>query len=268
MKPSFWIALAVTALVITACGRTPTPTVSFNYSLDPTVQPEPATLPDGPQGPRPLAAVVDEKGSKSTFVVNEVLFSPKNPGELQDFLKRSGGTVLSNNAVPAPPPGSGITLDPKYAQPTEYLVKIDPAKLDVSTFKADADKAGLGGTFQISSEGGAKLLALIARALANRQGASANFVGQGDAPGDIVLLGTNEGSNNDAFAWPEFGDTGSKANVVRAWQFVAARGCRAGPKSPSSTGASGWTLRATARAPTSSPPPRSGRAWALAPALP
>ncbi|GIW25812.1 S8/S53 family peptidase [Meiothermus sp.] len=227
MKHLAWILLLV---ALAACGRTNPPSVTFNYTLDPTLQPEPTSIPDGPQGPRPLAAVADAQGNKATFVLDEVIFSPKNQGELQDFLSRYGGTVLSNNAVPAPPPASGITLDPKYAQPTEYLVKIDPTKLDVSTFKADAEKAGLGGTFKISSDGGAKLLALIARALANGQGASANFVGQGDAPGDTVLLQTNEGGSNNAFAWPEFGDTGSRANVVRAWQFVAARGVPRRPR--------------------------------------
>lgn len=221
MKHLVWILLLA---LLAACGRNSPPNVTFNYTVDPTVQPEPASLPDGPQGPRPLAAVEDEQGNKATFVLNEVILSPKNQGELQDFLNRYGGVVLANNAVPTPPPGSGITLEPKFTTPTEYLVKIDPSKLDVATFKADAEKAGLGGTFKISSDGGAKLLALVARALANGQGASANFVGQGDAPGDTVLLGTNEGSGNNAFAWAEFGDTGSRANVVRAWQFVVARG--------------------------------------------
>ncbi|GEM85557.1 S8/S53 family peptidase [Meiothermus granaticius] len=220
MKHLVWILLLA---LLAACGRNSPPNVTFNYTVDPTVQPEPTSLPDGPQGPRPLAAAVDEKGLKSTFVINEVLFSPKSQSELQDFLNHYGGVILSNNTVPAPPPGSGIVLDPKYTQPTEYLVKIDPSKLDVSTFKADAEKAGLGGTFKISSDGGAKLLALVAHELAGGKGATANFVGQGDASGDTVMLGTNEGSGNDAFSWAEFGDTGSRANVVRAWQFVAAR---------------------------------------------
>lgn len=220
-------------LVLLGCGTQRTQTPSFTYTVDPTVQPSPSTIPDGPQGPRPLAAAVDEKGLKSTFVINEVLLSPKSQSELQDFLNRYGGVVLSNNAVPAPPPGSGIILDPKYAQPTEYLIKIDPAKLDLTNFKADAEKAGLGGTFKISSDGGAKLLALVAHELAGGQGATANFVGQGDAPGDTVLLKTKEssdGSSDDAFSWAEFGDTGAKANVVRAWQFVAARGIPRRPK--------------------------------------
>lgn len=227
MKHLVWILLLA---LLAACGRNSSPNVTFNYTVDPTVQPEPASLPDGPQGPRPLAAVADEQGNKATFVLNEVILSPKNQNELQDFLNRYDGVVLANNAVPTPPPGSGITLEPKYATPTEYLVKIDPSKLDVATFKADAEKAGLGGTFKISSDGGAKLLALVARALANGQGASANFVGQGDAPGDTVLLQTNEESGSNAFAWAEFGDTGSRANVVRAWQFVAARGVPRRPR--------------------------------------
>ncbi|GIW38684.1 MAG: S8/S53 family peptidase [Meiothermus ruber] len=227
MKKFAWLFLLVG---LAACGRGPTATIPFNYNIDPTVQPTPSTIPDGPQGPRLLAAVEDAQGLKSTFVVDEVLFSPKNQGELQDFLSRYGGTVLSNNAVPNPPPGSGIVMDPKYAEPTEYLIKIDPTKLDLASFKADAEKAGLGGSFKISNDGGAKLLALVARTLANGQGASANFVGQATAPGDTVLLGTNEGSGNNAFNWPEFGDTGSRANVVRAWQFVAARGIPRRPR--------------------------------------
>lgn len=215
-------------LALTACTRGPG--VSFNYSIDPTVQPDPASIPDGPQGPRPLAAAVDEKGLKSTFVINEILFSPRSQSELQDFLGRYGGVVLSSNAVPEPPAGSGITLDPKYAQPTEYLVMINPAKLDLGNFKADAEKAALGGMFRISSEGGAKLLALVAHELARGRGASANFVGKADAPGDTVLLKTDEGNSSDAFTWSEFGSTGSMANVVRAWQFVAARGIPRRPK--------------------------------------
>lgn len=218
-------------LALAACTRGPgAPGASFNYSIDPTVQPDPATLPDGPQGPRPLAAVVDEKNLKSTFVVNEVLFSPKSQAELQDFLSRYNGVVLADNAVPVPPAGSGITLDPKYAQPTEYLIKIDPTKLSLASFKADAEKAGLGGSFQISSEDGAKLLALVAHELAGGRGASPNFAGKADAPGDTVLLKTDEGSGNDAFTWSEFSNTGSQADVVRAWQFVAARGIPRRPR--------------------------------------
>lgn len=233
MKNQFLI-LATSALILAACAqRTNPPATSFSYNVDSTVQPEPATIPDGPLGPRPLAAAVDEMGRKSTFVVNEVLLSPKGQGELRDFLTRYGGVVLSNNAVPNPPPGSGIALDPKYAQPTEYLIKIDPAKLELSTFKSDAEKVGLGGSFKISNDGGARLLALVAHALANGQGASANFVGQGDASGDTVLLQTKEssdGSTDDALKWAEFGDSGARANVVRAWQFVASRGVPRRPR--------------------------------------
>lgn len=215
-------------LLLAACARGPS--ASFNYTVDPTVQPDPSTIPDGPQGPRPLAAVVDDKSLKSTFVVNEVLLSPKSQSELQDFLNRYGGAVLANNAVPTPPADSGITLDPKYTQPTEYLIKVDPARLSLANFKADAERGGLGGSFRISSEDGAKLLALVAHELAGGRGASPNFVGKADAPGDTVLLKTDEGSGNDAFKWPEFGDTGSQANVVRAWQFVAARGIPRRPR--------------------------------------
>ncbi len=230
MKYLVWIFLLVW---LAACGRAPTPGNTFSYDLDPSVQPTPSAIPDGPQGPRPLAAAVDARGNKSTFVINEVLYSPKSDADLQDFLKRYGGLVLSNNAVPAPSPGSGITLDPKYAQPTEYLVKVDPSKFDPANFKTDAGKAGLGGDFKFSSDAGVRILALITHELANGKGATANFVGQGDAPGDTVLLKTKEsfdGSSDDAFTWAEFGDTGSKANVVRAWQFVAARGIPRRPR--------------------------------------
>ena len=55
-------------------------------------QPELPGLSGGP--PRQVAVLVWPTGRKSEFVVNEVMYQPKNAQDLQEFLATYGGTVL------------------------------------------------------------------------------------------------------------------------------------------------------------------------------
>lgn len=203
------VVLAFLVLIVTTDGRQGG---KFAYTIDPAVQPD-----EGRRGDRPLAAVRDQRGRTSVFVVDEIILSPVDAAELEAFLADHEGAVVATDAVPAPPPGSGITLDPGAVEPTQYTVRLDPSSFPLEGFGADAAKVGIAGEVVISSEPGARLLALATQARAGGIGISPNFVGY---PAEI-LVETEEhpvpGGFENAFAMPQF------AGVVPAWQLMAAR---------------------------------------------
>jgi hypothetical protein len=89
--------------------------------------------------------------------------------------------------------------------------------MDLLAFAGDATRTGISGSFAVSSEAGAKLLALATHEAAAGRRVGANFVLEG-----LYLAGTQEGGY-DAFATPDFGSTGGKSNVLKAWQLVVAK---------------------------------------------
>lgn len=213
--------LTLTTVLLGACGPQPSPPPAnpFSYQINTALKPSPETL-----GSKPLGVVQDEAGRKSLFITNEILVRPTNQAELDAFVARVGGTVLGNDGVPDPPAGSGIQMDPKYKQPTLYRVKLDPSSVDLSSFKSNTEKIGLGGKVSISSEAAAKLLALVNRERVGGLKTSPNFVAEGQSP----LFASEEHPDGagfmNALGFPEFSTGGSKASVGAAWQWIAAKG--------------------------------------------
>jgi hypothetical protein len=187
---------------------------TFSYVLDESLAPSPDAL-----AGRPLAAVRDKEGNTSLFIANEILLSPADGAELNDFLSRYGGEVIGSDAIPAPPAELGLQLDPEALKPRQYTIRLDPSGFALDTFAADAERAGLKGEVKISASDAARLLALIAREAAAGTRISPNFVAEAQ------LERTEEHPDGadfrNAFAMAVFGPTGSRSHVTDAWRFVA-----------------------------------------------
>lgn len=212
-------SIGLLLVLMTAC-TTPNPPPAgkpFSYSVDPTLKPNPEV-----RGSKTLAAAKSEGGTVHLFVLDEIIINPKSQAELDAFLARTGGSLIGNNAVPEPPAGSGIQLKPEYKTPTQYTVKVNPARFDLNSFKSDAQKSGLSGATAFSSEGAARLLAGIVKEKAAGLKVSPNFVAEGSG----LLFSTEENPAgagfDDAFGYSYFGATGSRTNVLGLFQLVAA----------------------------------------------
>jgi hypothetical protein len=208
---------------VTATATVKVEVSPFTYTIDETVIPE-GEIKDKSGNVVPLAASQDGQGIKSTFIANQVIFASPDKTALKYFLKRTGGTVIEDNTVPLPPAELGIQVNPDDLQPTAYVVQVEPSKFSLDNFEANVDKVGVGGAFKISSEAAAKLMALSAAERATGHAVVLNYVG---VPQQEVLNATREcasgvGCTNDAFKTAPFQRTGSKSNVLAAWQMIAA----------------------------------------------
>jgi len=226
---------------LTLFAATTTTSCSANRAtprVEPTLSPQPATLPPVKGYPQPVATVRHASGATSEFVEGFLLIRPRTSDDLQRFVARYGGEIVQDNSVPALPAAFGVTLTDAQRAPTEYLVRIDLSRVDVSRFGTLAARAGWQGVVEFSSDAGLRTFtgALDARDQGFR--ADANFVFQEQqafpaAPAGLplTLLSSNErpsapGVFTDALTQPLYGaaPNGSPANVTLAWQFVAAHG--------------------------------------------
>ncbi len=202
--------------------------------VNPEVTPPQPTLPDGEGDPQPVAGSQDENGIQSDFIVGQVLVRPETEAELNDFLVRYEGTVISDNTIPEPPSSLGITLTPEQRQATEYLVRINLAKVDPEGFAADAAAVGMGGLLEFSSQDALLTLAGVTDALAAGFDVSPNYLSYPSQIFPTTLLRTDErpigaGGFTNAFDTTRFQSTGSQSNVTLAWQFVMAHGVQERP---------------------------------------
>ncbi|HLK10704.1 MAG TPA: S8/S53 family peptidase [Candidatus Binatia bacterium] len=203
--------------ILRGCKREGLAYCGFGFHLDAGIAPANTTLPAGD----PLAAVAVAGGTPAVFVADQLAVQPHDRAELDDLLARTGGTVLTDDTVPPRPDGQ--PLPPEVARPATYLVKVDPGKVDLLGFAGDAIHVGVSGSFAVSSMAGAKLLALATHELAAGRRVGANFVLEGSYLSSTQEAPKKGGGYDDAFATPQFGPTGSKANVPKAWQLVTAK---------------------------------------------
>ena len=213
-----FLGLGLALLTLVACQeQNPQPDQSFSYSVDPALTPSPQV-----QAGKTLAAAKSAAGLVHLFIEDEILIRPKGDAELQAFLERTGGTVIGDDRVPEPPPGSGIQLQPEDRVPTLYVVRVDPTRFSLEGFEANAQRAGLRGATVFSGERVARLLAGIVGERVRGLKVSPNFVAE---PADI-LFRTEEhpssGSFEDALSYPFFSETGSRSSVALMFQLIAA----------------------------------------------
>lgn len=208
-----------------------TPAVPLNPRVQPTVVPAQDSVPTA-KGPQVVAGSRDAQGIQSDFVAGQLILHPRSSSDLTDFLQRYEGTVVSDDSVPEPPAELGITLSPAQRQATRFLVTINLARVDLSTFPADAAAVGLGGDLDVSTEDGLRTLAAAASAASAGFSSSPNYVDRPAAFPHKMLLtqerSTGPGAFTDAFTaspnWSRFWTSGSQSNVTLAWQFVSAHG--------------------------------------------
>ena len=144
---------------------------SFISSVDPSVQPQQPTL-----AGRDLGALVDASGLKTDFVLDEVRITPRNATELQEFLARTHGSVVGDDAVPEPPASFGITLTADQRAAKEYVVHLDGSAGDVAALAEEARKLGIGGTSRFSSERAQSFFARVTHEAVSGVRVQPNFV--------------------------------------------------------------------------------------------
>jgi hypothetical protein len=182
--------------------------------VDPAVEDASVTIRDREGAPQPLATVRDAAGQNSTFIADELIVSAADPDALGRLLNGYGGQVIATDAVPAPPPGSGIQLRPEDAQPTEYVVQVDASSQSLDEFAADAATLGQPGSPRVSSEAGARLLALAVHEMAAGRSVSPNFVSRPD--GTVMVRPTSSRCLKEA-SWA----TATHSSSRRSWPAAA-----------------------------------------------
>jgi hypothetical protein len=208
-------------------------TSEFSYVIDPSLRPHSPTI-QSKAGPVPVLVYADAQGIASEFTAGEVVVAASSPADLSAFLARTGGVVVSSNAVPDAPPERRITIPPAYKLPTRYLVRVDASAYPLGGLASDGARRGMTGTYRFSSDLAARTLALVSRErlLGTRLGL--NFV----AYGDEILHRTEErplapNVFDNAFSYTPFKTQqpaflGNRSTVAEAWQFLAGRGPQQG----------------------------------------
>lgn len=225
-RPAPRIGLCAALLVLLAACVSGDKPGDFEASVNPTLEPELASIPDAAGTAQPIAASRDEQGIQSEFVEGVILVRPRSDSELRDFVARYDGTVIADDAIPAPPPGLGVTLTDEERKPTAFAVRVRLAGVDAADLAADARAAGLDGAIEFSSEAGLRTFAQVLDARAAGFEAMPNYISkpQQAFPQAMFTSQGRPGALANAFAEPRYAATGNQTNVALAWQFLLAHG--------------------------------------------
>lgn len=129
-------------------------TCSFALTIDPSIAPNPSTLP-GPDGKAsPIAATRDGDGVTTNVLADVVILRPADQAELTAFLAEYAGVVTGDDSVP-PRAGGGGGLPA-----TSYVIRLDPTTFPLTNIAADAVAFGYCGPLIVSSDAAAHLFAL------------------------------------------------------------------------------------------------------------
>jgi hypothetical protein len=188
------------------------------YVIDPELRPSTLELPSDEHGRRPLAVVEDDRGVRMEFVATELLVEKKE--DVEPVLALTGGTVVRTDEVPDPPPGLEGTRDVERT-PRMWVIRVDPSRYSLESFDADVEALGLSGEHRISSDEGARLLAIATSLKRQGRPVGVNFMSQLTR---LPITSSTEGGNPplDVFTLPEYQPTGCKSSVTQAWQFMQA----------------------------------------------
>jgi hypothetical protein len=178
--------------------------------------------------------IVGPDGTRDEYVVNEVIFHPAGPAELNAFLSRYGGTILRDGK---PLMVEGVQKPADLPESTGwYLIRVDLGRASLDDLAANMQAAGLLGHAVFSSESAARLAALVAREAG--QEVTANFIGRLDQcviceHADYPDPGTGAPRELDASTWWWLteddnlslpGDQGLSTGVIHAWDYVKYKG--------------------------------------------
>ena len=154
---------------------------------------------------------------------------------MRSFLDRYDGAIVSDDTIPEPPPGSGVTLTAEDRRPVQYKIRINLARVNVARLPAQGAAAGLTGIYEFSSEDGRRTFGGILDARAAGFRVSRDYVYEASQAFPFPLFKSDERRTTpgpppvfkdplNPTAYPDFGATGNASNVSLAWQFIAAHG--------------------------------------------
>jgi len=169
---------------------------------------------------RDLDAIRDDAGVKTAFRKNEVILRPSSRAELDAFLRKYRGRVLSTDAVPTPPADARIEMDPKFLEPTAYVIQVSPPAVRPEEIAARLTRAGASGEHAVSSASAAALAGVALDEVTAGRHVGLNYVSELGT----VIFSTNEGNGVNGFTLQGYDDKGSKSEVAKAWQFLTAHG--------------------------------------------
>ncbi len=212
------------AVGLASCAQPQPPLPAIEIVVDADLAPTRPSLPGFEDGePRPLAALANEDGQIADFVANEAWLVTDDADELDEFLLRWNGTVLSTFDSTM----YGVDL------PNQYLVRIDTSAVTDPAASLSEDLRSLDplatGTHGVSSEAGLNLIAVTAAEAAAGLVVGINWVGGGSGPFTDVTsteapTGQSIGSihyTQNAFDWPSHTTgTPQAIGVAHAWRAL------------------------------------------------
>jgi len=198
---------------------------SPTFVIDATVVPPPDELPGIDGGPtRPMGAAQDSSGIVDEYVANQVVFWPDDDAELQAFLAKYDGVILTDGVTEVPdgtPGGPYASIDHGY-----YVIQVDPALSTLDDLIANMTAAGMTGPMVFSSETAARMVALRLR----EEHVALDII----TPMQTVLEHPNDtGGNIDFETKPHMtedddpstpGNQGHSVGVVHAWEYLLYKG--------------------------------------------
>jgi len=217
----------IISLVLVGCIQKTSPPDTydqFKFFIDRSIKPSQPKLPGLNCGPLRLVGVsVGPNDKQDEFVVNEVVFRPKNQDELRAFLEEYNGTIL-RDGTPILIPGATQIAVPEPSG--WYLIQVDLNRSSLDDFLQNMTDAKLGGTLVFSSKDAARLIALIARETRKGWKVSPNFVTKFCTVKEHPISG---GGNLNAETWwwmteddNSFtpGTQGLSIGVINSWNYL------------------------------------------------
>lgn len=201
-----------------------------SYAIDANIVPSLPSLPGLAGGPpRLVGVVVGSSGKPEEFVIDEVVFQPKNADDLNEFLGKYSGTVLRDGRPHLLP---GAALPPGLAETTGwYLIRVDLNRSSLHDMAVNVERSGLMGRLSFSSEEAARLISLVAREY--DRGVSPNFLGDVAQTCKVCEHPVSATQYLDGANWwwmtedddpSRPGDQGLSVGVIHAWEYVKYKG--------------------------------------------
>jgi hypothetical protein len=209
-----------------SCAPTNVPSpAAVTFDVNPTITSPsiPATVVSVGQE-RPVGLLRGSDGVTEGFVIDEVMVRAETQEELDTFLAKYGGTLLSDGTASNIPEDMRVVDVPST---NWYLVRVDLSMSSVEDLPANVEAAGIEGHLEFSSDDAARLISVVAREAPN--GAWPNLLMY--ATSSLEHPDYSNG-NLDAEFWKWMtedddpnspGDQGLSVGVIRAWDYLAYR---------------------------------------------
>ena len=158
LSPILLVSLVV--IVVTTVNAQTAP---FTYVIDPSIAPREPIEARATEATLRIGAVVDPKGSRQDFVVDEMIIHPRSNSELRQFLRTYNAAVVDDGTIPALPPGTlpRGSRAPRPEKTDFVVVKVDLSRAPLNRIAANARRLKLGGEFRYASEESVRMTAIV-----------------------------------------------------------------------------------------------------------